>query len=398
MHTEAREIEGPDDFELARPRTGPLRYTVSWPRKGEPKGLVFIIPGFGGDVDPQYGTALRRTIVEAHDVVAVHVRYHCFESRPATGARITIDPHEHVFLAGVAAVNGLHVSNFNDLGELTSKLEKVGSFPVDAQLVPGQGEYQNFGVLQAMDHLAVLGDLLRRGPGFDVRKVVAFGSSHGGYIAQMIAKLAPSTLAAVIDNSAYVEPPMDYMGLGATGECVAAMGGAHLRCRVTSGWTFDSREAANFYDRDSDLIRHTGFAPHLHALRQAARGDGPRFLMVNGVQDTISDPNTKSRQAAAMRAAGLHARLDLIGAEQIDGRVFKSPVHGLDASLKKLFARMAPEITPSAGELDCVNGRTVSYPCVERGYRFVHSDEAPYVRGERFELYPASEAAERAAA
>ena len=397
MHTEVREIEAPQDFELGRPRAAPLRYTVSWPRKGAPKGLVFIIPGFGGDVDPQYGTALRRTLVEAHDVAAVHVRYHCFESRPATGAAITLDAQQHLFLVGLAAVHGLQVKDYNDLGELTAKLQTVGSFPVDARLVPGGGEHQNFGVLQAMDHLAVLGDLLARGPGFDVSRVVAFGSSHGGYIAHMIAKLAPGTLAAVVDNSAYVEPPMDYLGLGAAGECVAAMGGAQLRCRVDSAWTFDAREAPNFYDRDRDLIRHTGFLPHLEVLRAAAPGAGPRFLMVNSTADTVSPPAAKSRQAAAMQAAGLRARLDLIGPDQIDGRVFKAPGHGLDASLKKLFARMAPDIDSSAGRLDCATGAVVTYPCVEKAYRFVHSDRAPYVRGETFDLYPA-EAGERAAA
>ena len=399
MRNETRRIVGPDDFELGHPREGLLEYTVSWSGKGTAKGLVFLISGFGGDADPEYARKLRRHMVDVHGLVAVSVRYHCSRSRPEVGASVRIDAREQILLAGLAAMHGRPVSNPNDIGELAAKLAGLPEVMAYGEIVPGGGEYQNFGVLQAMDHLAVLGDLLARGPAFDRQRIIAFGSSHGGYIAHLMAKLAPSTFAAVIDNSAYAQPPIHYLGAGRGAEYTCSVGGTlQLHCRTLSGWSFDERGAPNFYGRDNDVLRDAAHPPHLEAMRAAAQGDPTQYLMVISAEDHISPPEAKRRQAAALRQAGFDARLELIGPDQIDGVVFKAPVHGLGASLRGLFDRMAPLIAEGERRLDVEAGSEVVYRCVDRAYRFVHGGREPWVRGEMFDLYPLAEPAVPAAA
>lgn len=389
MQDEAREIEGAEDVETGRPRAGPLHYSVTWPDNGPARGLVFMIPGFGGDAEPTYARKLRRHACLKHGFAAVSVRYHCLQARPESGAAIQIDSPEHMQLLGMAHAQGLAVGDWRNIEALCQAFAGAPDRPmIAARLeIPG-GDRQNFGLVQALDHLRVLGDLIARGPAFDVRRIVALGSSHGGYIAHMIAKIAPGTLATVIDNSSYVRPPTSYGGGGGAAEYRTSFGGVQLECRTPRAFTFDDRDDPDFYGRDQDLIRDMAYPPHLEAMRAAAPDGGTRFRMVNAAIDPISEPAAKAAQAARMAAAGFDARLKLIGEADLDGRLFKTLVHGLDASLIAFSDANLPECAPRGAEPDLMRGTAIDYPCVDQVYRFRHMDRFPYVALERFERFP----------
>ncbi len=383
MRTIQRNIDGPLDFELQRPRDAQVAYIADLP-DGPAQGLAFLIPGFGADTGIDYAQALRRHVVEQHGLVAVSVRYHCHGARPTNGAAVTLDPRDGYFLIGLAAANGVELGDPRDVMDVARRLSAAGvECQLWATLEPARGEYQNFGIVQAMDHLAVLGDLIDQGASFDRSRIVALGSSHGGYIAHMIAKIAPRTLALVIDNSSYVQPPMEYLGRPTSIECVDTIApGVTVFCRVRSGWSYDDRQAPDFYDRDRDLIRDLGYPPHLAAARAAAGASGTSFRMAVAAIDDISPPLVKLRQTAAHRASGFDSQLAVIGKAELDGRVFKRLVHGLDASLAGLFDTAVPALQPREGPLDLEAQSVVEYECVDSTYRFTHLAAAPYVRGE----------------
>jgi hypothetical protein len=399
MREETRELDGAVDFETGKPRKAKVAYVVRAPElpPGErARGLIFLIPGFGADTDPGYAARLRRHMNEAHGLVAVSVQYHCIGARPETGAQVTIDQREHQRLLGIAALSGLEVADKTDINALCAAFTGRPEQPaIGAVLNPPNGDLQNFGLVQAMDHLQVLGDLVKKGPAFDPRRVMALGSSHGGYIAQMMAKIAPGTLAGVIDNSSYVQPPIAYAAGGEHPEYTAALGGVRLHCRTARAWSYDDRSAPDFYSRDRDLIRDLGYPPHLEIQRAADPAGGPVIRMVNATADTISRPETKARQAAFMAAAGFDAALQLVGEGDIDGKLFKKLVHGLDASLAGLADRHIPAIPARAADPDLMRGTVIEYPCVDEIYRFEHLDRFPYVRGSRRDRFmaPAENAA-----
>lgn len=383
MRTIQRDIDGPLDFELQRPRDAQVSYIADLP-DGPAQGLAFLIPGFGADTGSDYAQALRRHVVERHGLAAVSVRYHCHGARPANGAAVTLDPRDGLFLIGLAAANGVELGDPRDVMDVTRRLSAAGvECQLRATLEPARGEYQNFGIVQAMDHLAVLGDLIDQGAEFDRSRILALGSSHGGYIAHMIAKIAPRTLGLVIDNSSYVQPPMEYLGRPTSIEYAETIApGVTLYCRVRSGWSHDNRQAADFYDRDRDLIRDLGYPPHLAAARAAGGPSATIYRMTNATIDDISPPQTKARQAAAHRATGFDSQLAVIGEAELDGRVFKRLVHGLDASLAGLFDMGVPALQPREGPLDLEAQSVVEYECVDSTYRFTHLAAAPYIRGE----------------
>jgi len=394
-----RETEGAPDFELGLPRTAPLRYEVTWPQEGEAAGLVLVIAGFGDDTSSDYSRNLRRHIVETTGMAAVSVRYHAFHARPTNGGAMRMDPSEQTSLVGMAVLNKARVTDYNNLRALARGLAAVKpDATAKVWIDPADGEYQNFGLMQALDHLCVIGDLIENAPSFDTRRIVALGSSHGGYIAHMIAKIAPATLAAIIDNSSYVQPPMSYLAIGDQPEVHLGFEGLVLHGRVRSAWTVSDRAEPNFYGRDHDLIRDLGFPPHVAAMRAAAADDGARYFMVNAAHDTLSRPEAKRRQHTVLTRAGFTSELSIVGADGIDGRLFKSFTHGLGCSLKGLFDRYIGRVTARRTDPDAVQGSVIAYDCVDRGYRFIHSPVAPYVAAEMYELYETGELAVEAAA
>ena len=280
MREEVRQIEGAEDFETGKPRATPLSYSLCWPQDRPARGLVFLIPGFGADAGSQYAAGLRRHVVERHGHVAVSVGYHCIAARPDLGARIAVDLGEQIRLVGLAQLYGLDIPDVNDLPALCEAFVGRPAPQVRATLTFPGGDLQNFGVVQALDHLRVLGDIMARGPDFPIGAVTAMGSSHGGYIAHLMAKIAPRSLAAVIDNSAYVQAPTAYAGGGQSPEWGTTLGGVKVWCRTARAFSYDDRAAPDFYGRDQDLIRDTGHPLHL-AIQRAASGDGgTSFRMV----------------------------------------------------------------------------------------------------------------------
>lgn len=384
-----REIIGPSDFELGQARAAPLRYDITWPAKGEAAGVVLIISGFGDDTSSDYSRKLRAHIVETSGMGAVSVRYHAFEARPNNGGKVVVDPREQIYLLGLATVHGVKVDMSESalvLADAVAKVDKRSR--VRAVIETGSGEAQNFGVIQALDHLCVIGDLIANAPAFDVRRIVALGTSHGGYIAHLMAKFAPSTLAAIIDNSSYAQPPMNYLGIGDEGEFTLLAGAAAMDASVRSAWTVSDRHARNFYGRDQDLIRDCRYPPHLAAARAAALDHGTQFFMVNATVDSISPSVLKRRQHAALVQAGFDAHLDIIGPERIDGRLFKTLTHGLGCSLKGLFDRHIGEVRSRAVDPDVLQGSVVAYDGIDLTYRFGHTGDAPHVVAETAELFP----------
>ncbi|PZQ64064.1 MAG: hypothetical protein DI570_06880 [Phenylobacterium zucineum] len=384
-----REIIGAADFELGQVRKAPLRYDITWPAEGEAAGVVLVISGFGDDTSSDYSRKLRGHIVETTGMGAVSVRYHAFEARPNNGGKVVVDPREQVYLLGLAMVHGVKVDMSESALVLADAVGKVDNRSrVRAIIETGSGEPQNFGVIQALDHLCVIGDLIANAPPFDVRRIVALGTSHGGYIAHLMAKFAPSTLAAIIDNSSYAQPPMNFLGIGDESEFTLTAGAAVMDATVRSAWTVSDRQARNYYGRDQDLIRDARYPPHLAAARAAAADHGTQYFMVNSTVDSISPPALKRRQHAALVQAGFDAHLEIIGPEGIDGQLFKMLTHGLGCSLKGLFDRHIGQVRSRTVDPDVMQEAVITYDGVDLVYRFSHTLDAPHVVAETAELFP----------
>lgn len=390
MRQETFTIEGPRDFELDRDRDHPLTFTVTWPEASPAPGLVLVIGGCGGQADTAEGRHrnAREYIVDRCGLAAVSVDYHAQQNRPFNGGAIRIETPEYLQLIGMAAMAGLRVAEFADIAALAAAVGRLGlPYPVRAKIRPGNGETQNFGVIQAMDHLAVIGCLRERRPDFDATRIFALGGSHGGYIGHLMAKMAPGVLAGILDNSSYTQPPPSYLGLGGAAEHVEDFHGVSLNCQTESAWTFDTRHEATFYDRNRDLIRDIAFPPHLRIMADAGKDGLTAVSMIHCEVDELTPPAEKLRHAARLRAIGAPLKLHMVEPHEVDGVVFRKYMHALEASLKRLFERDWSWFQTAGATGSGRWGGSVDYPCVDRGYRFRLLDRHPYVEGEVYPLF-----------
>lgn len=358
-----KSIKGVDDIELDIPRTSVLIYHCAAPESGPAEGLVFVISGFGEDAASDYQRKLRTYLAETYNLLAVSVEYHCYQSRLSTGANFVLAPEEFEDLCKLCAKYGILISYPYELQTALSRLPVY--FELDLRIAPSNGDYQNFGVMQALDHLAVLADLLQeRGGEFNQENIVAFGASHGGYIAHMISKFAPNTLRAVIDNSSYTDPKRGMMRT-----VPLTFGKMRLNCLLVSQWELDDQTSSRYFSPGRQSIRHTSSQMQIEEMRRLSQRTC-QYRMLHSTQDELEPIEDKRKQAEMLINAGFDVVLKEAGEQDVDGRMVKHLEHGMDASLRALFDYFYPTLTPMPGKLDFELGSDVAYFCGEHLYAF----------------------------
>ncbi|EKB1464031.1 DUF2920 family protein, partial [Campylobacter jejuni] len=221
------EIDSCDDVELGIKRTSKLEYRISYDDEKDLKAIVFVIGGYGANANIYFLDSYRNYIAKNFDVVTINVFYHCFCQRRSdvekysTLADFTKDDLKLIEkvlrkynIPCDQLANNTVVSHCEYLSEIMTELKMLNRLPYDfeerlsATFIPSRGEYQNFGIMAAIDHINALKDLVKRFPKFaDLPKIYG-GGSYGGYLALLIAKIAPWYVDGVIDNSGSAVPPL----------------------------------------------------------------------------------------------------------------------------------------------------------------------------------------------
>lgn len=367
MKSAAFVIEGAQDVELDIPRDA-LRYAVHYdPTKdnsGQP--LLFFLAPFAMAPDGAYVQGILVPHLVSRGFVVVTVHHH------GTLLRVMDDG---AFLA-LEDWYGAVASRFNvraggDLGLALSQLAALGlrELPADMPIYRDAGsDYESFGFLSALDYLAVWSDLLARDLPFDRSRVLAYGSSHGAYIAMLLLKLAPGLFSAVIENSGWVQA-VDAMVNDAWNESArfVTFQGMRVPFRLRSPWTRDPGHPW-YFGPSHRAIRD---------LRQAhfRKQDGMVLLSYHSRADELV-PIELKRQAWSHLGQFLNIRAFEIGPDDVDGKVFKSPAHGMDASLRRLFDRAMGDL----GEIPAVSADPfasclhLQFDCAGRRYAIEYQD------------------------
>ncbi|EAH8787434.1 DUF2920 family protein, partial [Campylobacter coli] len=224
------EIDSCDDVELGIKRTSKLEYRISYDDEKDLKAIVFIIGGYGANANIYFLDSYRNYIAKNFDVVTINVFYHCFCQRRSdvekysTLADFTKDDLKLIEkvlrkynIPCDQLANNTVVSHCEYLSEIMTELKMLNRLPYDfeerlsATFIPPNGDYQNYGIMAAIDHINALKDLVKRFPEFaDLPKIYG-GGSYGGYLSLLIAKIAPWYVDGVIDNSGSAVPPLNYI-------------------------------------------------------------------------------------------------------------------------------------------------------------------------------------------
>ena len=335
-------IEAHHDFEFNSVIRRKIDYSIYLPEGGW-EGLVLFIAGFGADAGP-YRENFQHHIGDEYSMACLTVDYHCFCSRPNSGGAISNDGAisiEPQVMAMLRSITGcVNNENIDDVllkaGEM--RINKQIPLRVPGLIVPGKNEYQNFGILPALDNIYALNDVFIRYPQIP-KKIFAIGSSYGGYIANLISKLAPSTLNAVFDNSSWAVPNLNYVvgrDMGAAEFIMAHSQGVNLELNVLSPWS-QYTFMPNGFDQSKYMMRSFP-ENHIETMSRAANCKTV-YRFTHAEKDFIADTQQKMAMTDSLKKRGFNVEMNIYSAKDIDGSYIKSMDHGMGLSMRKFFAQ-----------------------------------------------------------
>ncbi|EOI8763690.1 DUF2920 family protein [Campylobacter jejuni] len=393
------EIDSCDDVELDIKRESKLEFKLCFDDEKEVKALVFIIPGLGGDADENYREHLAEFVASEYNAAVASVNYHCIGNRPQTGSTFFMDDIDKLILKTSCEALGIDIEDkiseqingdglfrlleFVDLQitNLKKKEEiKLGYImKLHATLQPTKNEYQNFGIMQAQDLLNVALYLKKHAP-FDTMgggiPVIMIGSSHGGYLAHLAAKIAPWLIDGVIDNSSYAKFLWRLVGFGKeidytqySGFGIRLTNNIALLASDKTFWTMNSN-SKNFFSVPRGMIRYILEPNHIEIQANYPK---PIYTSYHSFYDKkIAPPDEKLELYELLKRRNFDAKLYMIkDTKQIDGKLIKNLKHGMDMSIKALIKKELPAMlekilkNPKQDSL-----KSITYPCEDLTYTF----------------------------
>ncbi|HEB8038817.1 TPA: DUF2920 family protein [Campylobacter coli] len=383
-------IDSCDDVELGIKRTSKLEYRISYDDEKEMKAIVFIIGGLGANANISFLDFDREYIAKNFDVVVVHVFYHCFCARRSIdeeyNPKLTPNKEDLERLNNILKnINLPHLvankDNFEQIipfieqrareikqAGLVDESQKIELF---CDFIPPNGDYQNYGIMAAIDHINVLKDLVKKFPNFKNLPKIYGGGSYGGYLSLLIAKIAPWYVDGVIDNSGSTLPSLKMILGRETGspEFVFSLKDLNLYCFLKKCWTRNVN-SPYYFGNENYMIRALLNSSHLHI--QAKKNNNIIFIGYHSAKDEFGTSKDKETLFESYKALGYDSTLYLIKDEsQIDGRFIKDLNHGMRITDKALFKKELPLMLEKLqGRKSLIRENSISYPCGDKIFTF----------------------------
>ncbi|EJJ7527930.1 DUF2920 family protein, partial [Campylobacter coli] len=370
-------------------RTSKLEYRISYDDEKEIKAIVFIIGGFGANANISFLDFDREYIAKNFDVVAVHVFYHCFCQRRSdvekysaftmftkddvsnlSQALLEIGVNINVNLENAQQCYELLNQNITTL-KSQRKLAQNYQAKFTSTFIPPNGDYQNYGIMAALDHINALKDLVKRFPKLaDLPKIYG-GGSYGGYLSLLIAKIAPWYVDGVIDNSGTVLPLLRYI-IGRDLEqfdFIFNDPNTLIEMFTKTYWTREDENSPYFFANENYMIRSL---LNSHLIIQVNVNKNIVLVSYHSSKDEFNTSKDKQTLFLAYKELGYDATLHLIKDEsEIDGRFIKDLNHGMRITDRALFRKELPLMLEKLQKRKSfMQENSISYPCGNKVFTF----------------------------
>ncbi|EAK0792845.1 DUF2920 family protein [Campylobacter lari] len=383
-------IDSCDDVELNIKRESKLEYRITYDDEKTMKAIVFIIGGFGANANISFLDFDREYLAKKFNIIVVNVFYHCFGARPSIDEKYNpiFMPNEKDWesFCEIAKICDMEIydyekSNFKNcirkLDERSKQIKHEGRLKKDflinlsCDFVLPNNEYQNYGIMAAIDHINALKDIMKNYPQFKSLPKIYGGGSYGGYLALMCAKIAPWYVDGVIDNSGVTLPHLPHL-LGRESECgeFAIKGENYiLLCFIKKYWTRDE-SSPYFLSDDNYMIRVLLNSKHLSL--QNEKNQNTIFISYHSAKDEGAPVEHKSNFYEFCKQLGFDATLHIIKDENdVDGRYIKSLEHGLRMTDRALFKKELPILLEKLkNKTFNMREDSISYPCKDKIFTF----------------------------
>ncbi|MEG0450239.1 MAG: DUF2920 family protein, partial [Lysinibacillus sp.] len=294
-----------------------LRIEFSIPEKAtdENTGIAIFVPGFGGNIDSNVYKKMRETFADTYNLVTVQCDFFGSDfMQSASSFNLKGDIKELLSILSIEERRTMK----EDHSDLLEKLSTRDiTLPVIAKIDETREHFNDMGFMQAIDVItaieAVRIILRENGIKFNEKRVIGYGHSHGAYILHLSNRLAPHLISHIIDNSAWVEP----------GYLSSNRGLFQSYGRMMLQIEFDYL-AKEFIEDKKALSLHTVYNQFDNAAK---------IISFQGDDDNLINHIDKENIINSI----LSAEFILVDESSVDGVIFKSNQHGLDADFLKMF-------------------------------------------------------------
>ncbi|EAI4505392.1 DUF2920 family protein, partial [Campylobacter jejuni] len=376
--------------ELGIKRTSKLEYRISYDDEKDLKAIVFIIGGYGANANISFLDFDREYIAKNFDVVTINVFYHCFCQRRSDVEKysaftiFTIEDLSNLsqVLLEIGVNINVNLENAQQCYELLNQnittLKSQGKLAQNYQakftstFIPPNGDYQNYGIMAAIDHINALKDLVKRFPEFaDLPKIYG-GGSYGGYLSLLIAKIAPWYVDGVIDNSGTVLPLLRYI-IGRDLEqfdFIFNNPNTLIEMFTKTYWTREDENSPYFFANENYMIRSLLNSSHL--IIQVNVNKNIVLVSYHSSKDEFNTSKDKQTLFLAYKELGYDATLHLIKDEsEVDGRFIKDLNHGMRITDRALFRKELPLMLEKLQKRKSfMQENSISYPCGDKIFTF----------------------------
>ena len=395
------EINSTNDIELNIKRDSKLEFKVSFDDEKAMKALFVFIEGCGTDIYASYNEHIAEFVVKEFACAVLRVNYHCIQNRPQLGAKTYFDNIDLTILNSTCESLGISLpikltpqlnqnieeQEFVGLARyIDDKLESLQNewkFDVSKKLTftyslqPTKNEYQNFGLMQALDILNALCFVRKNYAEFKLAKTpktLLFGYSHGAYLALLCAKFAPWLIDGVVESSAYVTVPLSYIGFGKEidyekyGDLFNKLAKTIFVGYSKSLWT-SNKNSPHFFSPAHNRIRNILDEKHLQIYASHHKA---KIISYHCINDTQCAPvSQKEAFHNTLKKLGFDSTLHIATQKDIDGKFIKNVNgHGMDMSIKMLIQKELPPLLARDFKHEKNEKREISYPSENLEYHF----------------------------
>ncbi|EDP6898815.1 DUF2920 family protein [Campylobacter lari] len=388
-------IDSCDDVELNIKRESQLEYRITYDNSRLMKAIVFIIGGYGANANIHFLDSYRNFIAKKFDVVAVNVFYHCFCQRKSDvekySAQATFIEDDLSFLKEILdnfkiqssklGVDNAHIHYdflYHTIANLKNQkiLNQDYKAHIRGSFIPPNNEYQNFGIMAAIDHINVLKDIIKKYPKFKFLPKIYGGGSYGGYLALMCAKIAPWCVDGIIDNSGSALPPLQYI----VGRELMIRDSSFndpntfIACFIKTHWTRKNPNSPYYFADENYLIRALLNKDHL--ILQANKNKDIVYISYHSIKDNAVPAEHKMKMIEILKLLDYEVNFHLIDEKDIDGKFIKNLTHGCGITDKALFNKELPLMLEKLKDKTFdIKEDSISYPCKDKVFTFKDEDD-----------------------
>ncbi|WP_312470779.1 DUF2920 family protein [Neobacillus sp.] len=284
-------------------------------------GILLLIPGFGASSRSNVYKKMRSVFADQYNLVTVQCDY--FGQEFMQGSQTVNLNYSKEKLASIftrmeferICSNGFDINAFLEIGSNYNL-----NISVKEVLNETMENFNDMGIMQAIDNLIALHYVIKIIEDnqfvFNREKIILFGQSHGAYLSYLCNALAPHLFSLLIDNSAWIFPAY----LKSSRYLTTKIG------KMTLQTEFEYLAAK--LDLDETFL-------NLRLLYRLFENNC-KIVCYHGTNDNLI--TNIEKQSFCDEVA--HCLYNEIGPKEIDGNIFKSTSHGLDADFLAFFSHV----------------------------------------------------------